>query len=216
MDRLENENLLRSSRTQRHLFVLFACVFISCCAGINASVASAENEAASDGSIVVSAIETYQLAPEDVLDIFVWEEDNLTRQVVVRPDGFISFPLAGELQAQGKTVKQLQAEITAGLQKYIPEAVVSVTVAKVAGYRVYIVGKVNNPGEFVLGSYVNVVQALTLADGVTPYAKKKDIKIVRRVGASERVFEFNYADVERGKNLSQNIILKSGDTIIVP
>lgn len=161
--------------------------------------------------------QTYKLAAEDVLDIYVWQEDDLKRQVVVRPDGGISFPLAGEVQAAGRTVKELEAVLTSRIRKYITEAVVSVTVQKVAGYRVYVTGKVNNPGEFVLGSYVNVVQALTLADGVTPFAKKRDIKVVRRDATGrEQIFRFNYAEVEQGRRMEQNITLQAGDTIIVP
>ncbi len=211
-----HSNMLSAATRRRSILSMhfLAVVFLAACANSGASDDQQSQEGI--GANQLQASISYQLAPEDVLDIFVWEEEELTRQVVVRPDGAISFPLAGEVVAQGRTVKELEAEITNKLQKYIPEAVVSVTVAKVAGYRVYVVGKVNNPGEFVLGSYVNVMQAITLADGVTPYAKKQDIKVVRRDGSSERVFKFNYADVERGRNLSQNITLKAGDTVIVP
>lgn len=159
---------------------------------------------------------SYVLAPEDVINIYVWREEDLNRSVIVRPDGGISFPLAGEVAAAGKNITELQNEITERIKKYIPGAVVSVSLEKVAGYKIYVVGKVMNPGEYVLGSYVNVMQALTIADGVTPFAKRKDIKVVRGTGESEQIFDFNYDQVERGKNTSQNILLRAGDTVIVP
>lgn len=197
----------------------FFLLSVACAQTSVAQSSSGSQDSGFDSAAPVGAVggESYRLAAEDILDIYVWQEDDLKRQVVVRPDGGISFPLAGEILAAGKTVKELEAEITSKIRKYITEAVVSVTVQKVSGYRVFVVGKVNNPGQFVLGSYVNVVQAITMADGVTPFAKKKDIKIVRRMSdGSERVYKFNYAQVEQGKGLDQNILLKAGDTVIVP
>lgn len=159
----------------------------------------------------------YRIGPEDVLNISVWREDLLQREVLVRPDGGISFPLVGDLQAAGKTPEQVQAEITARLRKYIPEPVVNVSLAKVAGYRIYVLGQVKNPGQFVVGRYVDVLQALTLAGGLTPYASENNIKILRREQPdNEVVFPFPYAAVKKGDNLEQNIILKSGDIVVVP
>src|SRR5690349_12763753 len=102
----------------------------------------------------------YQIAPEDVLDISVWKEEGLSKSVVVRPDGGISFPLAGDVQAAGKTAQELQFEITRRLAKFIAQPVVSVSVAKVAGNKIYVLGKVNKPGEYLAGRYLNVLQAL--------------------------------------------------------
>jgi len=158
----------------------------------------------------------YRIGPEDVLDISVWKEEDLQKQVLVRPDGGISFPLAGELQAGGQTAQELQAEITKRIQKYIPDAVVTVSVVKIAGLRIYVLGKVKNPGEFTVGRYLDVMQALTLAGGVTPYADEDDIKIVRREGDKEVTFHFDYSEVKNGKNLGQNILLKTGDIVVVP
>jgi len=159
----------------------------------------------------------YQLGPEDVLEISVWREEDLNKQVIVRPDGGISFPLAGNLVVAGKTVAQVESELSTRIAKYIPEAVVSVSVIKISAYKVYVMGKVNNPGEYVLGSYVSVVKALTLADGLTPFAKEKKIKVIRTDHeGNESTFKFNYAAVKDGKNLHQNITLKSGDVVLVP
>lgn len=158
----------------------------------------------------------YRIGPEDVLDISVWKEDGLQKEVVVRPDGGISFPLAGDLDAAGKTAEELQVAIAKRIRKYIPDAVVTVSLSKISGYRVYVLGKVNNPGQFVVGRYVDVMQALTLAGGLTPYASGNDIKIIRREGNKEAVFPFRYSKVRDGEELQRNILLQSGDVVVVP
>lgn len=168
------------------------------------------------GSDSGSNTNQYLLGPQDELEISVWKEDDLNKTVVVRPDGAINFPLAGEIFVAKKTVGQVQKEISRKIKNYIPEAVVTVSVAKVAGYRVYVLGKVNNPGEYILGSYVDVMQALTLADGFTPYASENDVKILRRQSGKKLMIEFDYSEVIRGKNLDQNITLLSGDIVVVP
>ncbi len=163
-----------------------------------------------------AAVPEYRIGPEDVLEIFVWKEPDLQREVLVRPDGGISFPLAGDLGAAGKTPVEVQEELTKRLQKYIPDAVVTVTVTKVVGYRIFVVGKVTKPGQFVVGRYVNVLQALTLAGGLTPYASENKIKIVRKKGDGEITLPFHYSRVKKGRSLEQNILLQSGDVVVVP
>ncbi len=184
---------------------------ISACAAI-----SPTNDFAASGSNTNYQGGAYRIGPEDVLEISVWREDSLQREVLVRPDGGISFPLVGDVQAAGKTPQELQAVITEKLQRYIPEPVVTVTAATVAGYRIYVLGQVNNPGQFVVGRYIDVLQALTLAGGLTPYASENNIKILRRENGDEIVFPFSYSAVKRGQNLDQNILLKSGDVVVVP
>lgn len=168
------------------------------------------------GNQATAAPEDYRIGPEDILDISVWKEPDLQRQVLVRPDGGVSFPLAGDIQAAGKTPNEVQEEITKKLRRYIPAAVVTVSVAEISGYRIYVLGKVNNPGQFVVGRYVDVMQALTLAGGLTPYADEDSIRIIRRSPAGERTYRFEYAEVKNGDNLDQNILLKSGDVVVVP
>jgi len=179
------------------------------------TAAAAAEETAVDSSLVGGA-PAYRIGPEDVLEIFVWKEPDLQREVLVRPDGGISFPLAGDLEAAGKTPVEVQEELTRRLQKYIPDAVVTVTVTKVAGYRIFVVGKVNNPGQYVVGRYVNVLQALTLAGGLAPYASENKIKIVRKKGDGEITFPFHYSEVKKGRRLEENILLQSGDVVVVP
>lgn len=158
----------------------------------------------------------YRIGPEDVLEISVWKEPELQREVLVRPDGGISFPLAGDVQAAGRTPGEIQAEITERIEKYIPQAVVTVSVKKISGYTIFVIGKVNKPGQFSVGRYVDVIQALTLAGGLTPFASEGNIKVLRRENGKEVVLPFEYSAVKRGKNLKQNIILKSGDVVVVP
>jgi polysaccharide export outer membrane protein len=158
----------------------------------------------------------YLIGPEDVLHISVWKEEELDREVLVRPDGGISFPLAGNMQAAGKTTEELMTEITRRIQRYIPDAVVTVTVSKVSGYDIFVIGKVNKPGQFTLGQYVDVLQALTLAGGLTPFASEDDIRIQRRENGQLKVYPFEYSEIKKGRNLEQNIILNSGDVVVVP
>lgn len=158
----------------------------------------------------------YQVCPEDVLEISVWKEEGLSKEVLVRPDGGISFPLAGDMQAAGKSAQQIQLEITRRLTKFIAQPVVSVTVLKVAGNKIYVIGRVNKPGEYAAGRYVNVLQALSMAGGLTPFAAENDIKVLRKENGRDVVFPFRYSEVRKGHNLEQNIILKGGDVVVVP
>ncbi len=158
----------------------------------------------------------YHISAEDVLQISVWKEEGLEKTVVVRPDGGVSFPLAGDVPAAGKTPVELETEIATRLQRFIPDAVVTVSVMELKGLRIYVSGKVKTPGQFTVGRYVDVLQAITLAGGLTPYANESGIKILRREGGKEVVYEFNYGDVKDGKNLKQNIVLQTDDVVVVP
>lgn len=158
----------------------------------------------------------YRLQPGDVVTISVWKEQDLQREVLVRPDGALSFPLAGEINVDGKTVEELRLALGERLAKYVPDPVVTVAVKAIGGNRVYVMGKVNRPGEFPFSSPLDVMQALSLAGGTTPYAEVNDIVILRRDNGAQRAMTFRYGDVERGKNLNQNFLLQSGDTVVVP
>ncbi len=158
----------------------------------------------------------YLIGPEDILEISVWKEEGLEREVLVRPDGKLSFPLAGDVQAAGRTPEQVQTEITERIKRYIPDPVVTVTVKAIGGNKVYVIGEVKNPGSYVIGRYVDVIQALTLAGGLTPFARENSIKVLRREGTKEIVVSFEYAEVKKGRRLEQNIFLKGGDVVVVP
>lgn len=158
----------------------------------------------------------YSLGPEDVLLISVWKDENLTREVVIRPDGMISFPLVGDILAEGRTAEELRSDLAKKLTKYIPNVNLTVTVLKVLSHKIYVVGRVNKPGEYLVGHYTDVLQALSLAGGLTPFASENDIKVVRRVLGQQQTFPFRYGDVRAGTDLEQNILLQRGDVIMVP
>jgi len=161
--------------------------------------------------------ERYAVQPGDTLEVSVWREEDLHRDVLVRPDGLFSFPLVGDIDANNKTVSQLTGEVAQRLQRFISDPVVTVTVKSIDGNKIYLLGQVNTPGAFVVNPRVDVMQALSLAGGTTPFASLNDIVIVRRnLDGSQRAMKFKYKDVERGRDLEQNILLESGDIVIVP
>jgi polysaccharide export outer membrane protein len=158
----------------------------------------------------------YRLGAEDVMLISVWKDEQLTREVVVRPDGVFSFPLLGDVQAEDRTVEEIRADLVKRLTKYIPNPNVSVAVTKVLSYKVYVVGRVNKPGEYLIGHYTDVLQALSLAGGLTPFAAENSIRVIRRNKGRQQVFPFRYGDVRKGHDLEQNILLQRGDVVTVP
>jgi polysaccharide export outer membrane protein len=158
----------------------------------------------------------FRIGPEDVLEISVWKEEGLRKDVLVRPDGGLSFPLVGDLQAAGKTVEEVRAELAKRLEKYIPDPVVSVLLQRVVSNKIYIIGRVAKSGDYPAGRYVDVLQALSMAGGLTPFADEKDIKVLRREGGTQRVFPFDFKAVSRGEKLEQNIRLQGGDVVVVP
>ena len=161
--------------------------------------------------------EPYEVQPGDILAVSVWGEPQLQIDVLVRPDGMLSLPLAGEITARNKQLSDIRLEITEKLKKYVPDADVTVALKQIQGNKVFVIGKVARPGEFLLKSNVDVMQALSMAGGATPYAEVDDIKILRRERDNhQKVFEFDYDEIKDGENLQQNIILKSGDVVVVP
>jgi polysaccharide export outer membrane protein len=158
----------------------------------------------------------YLLGPEDVVKISVWKDEHLTQEVVVRPDGMISFPLVGDVPAAGRTVEDVRLELVKRLNKFVPNPHVSVLAVKLHSYKIYVTGRVNKPGEFLVGHYTDVLQALSLAGGLTPFAAENDIKIMRRVKDEQKVYRFRYGDVRNGNALEQNILLQRGDVVVVP
>lgn len=158
----------------------------------------------------------YRVNAGDRLDISVWKEEDLQRQVLVRPDGAFSFPLAGQIVAEGRTVTEIREELEARLARYIPDLVSTVTVVDVNGNRIFVIGQVNTPGSFVMNPSLDVMQALAMAGGTTPFAALKDIRILRREAGVQRALEFDYTRVADGRSLEQNILLQSGDVVVVP
>jgi polysaccharide export outer membrane protein len=206
MRRLDVQNHSKSIRSK--VFVALAALVCM----ISLTAAFAQNPV---GEPMVSGGD-YEIGPEDVLEISVWKEKDLQREVLVRPDGWFTFPLVGNIEAKGKTAQQIQEEITQWLKEYIPNPVVSVSVKKIAGYKIFVIGRVNKPGEYVVGSYIDVLQALTLAGGLTPFAEEAKIKIVRKENGKKTILPFDYSTVKKGMRMEQNITLMCGDVIIVP
>lgn len=158
----------------------------------------------------------YAVLPGDVLQISVWKEPDLQMEVLVRPDSAFSFPLAGNISTKGLSVVELQAELAKRLGRYLSNPVVTISVMQVLGNKVYVIGQVNRPGEFVVNPQVDVMQALSMAGGLTAFADTNDIKILRRTGKLQTAISFKYNDVLKGKALSQNIMLQAGDIVAVP
>jgi polysaccharide export outer membrane protein len=160
--------------------------------------------------------EPYTINPGDLLEISVWKEPDLQREVLVRPDGAFSFPLSGDIVAVGRTVEAVRAEISQRLETYIPDLFVTVTVAEIRGNKIFVIGQVKTPGEIVMNPVVDVMQALSIAGGTTPFAQVNNIKILRRQNGKQTIIDFRYGDIIKGQDLSQNILLEVGDVVLVP
>ena len=159
----------------------------------------------------------YRLQPGDVVSISVWKEKDLRTEALVRPDGGLSFPLVGDVEAAGHTLRQVRDVLTQRLKPYIPDPVVTVAIKEIGGDHVYVLGRVNRPGEYPFSQPIDVMQALSLAGGTTPFASLNHIVILHRDGGGEQhALRFRYADVAHGRDLSQNVLLHSGDTVVVP
>jgi polysaccharide export outer membrane protein len=172
--------------------------------------------------------QSYRLRPGDVLDVTVWQDPKLNRQIVVGPDGFVSFPLAGRFKAGGQTTAAVEDALKARLQKqFTTELDVTVSFvqsekrelkeAKDAEYTVYVTGEVAKPGAFVVPKRPpTVLQAIALSGGLGPFAAAKRIHVIRKGSGGERVFPFNYRLYEKGRDLEGNITLRNGDVVVVP
>ena len=159
---------------------------------------------------------SYRIGPNDVLNIFVWKEAELTRDVTVMPDGNITYPLIGEITAQGQTATELKKAITDKLQNFVTAPEVTVIVKETRSQMIYTIGKLTRPGPYPLAPSMTVMQALSAAGGFAEWADTKNILIVRREGGKETQLRFNFKEFTSGEKLEQNILLKPGDTLVVP
>ena len=165
--------------------------------------------------------EGFVLGPEDVIEVVVWKNPDLSRQVVIRPDGKISIPLIGDVQASGQTADHLAKTITEKFKVYKENPSVSINVLEVNSYYVFMVGEVNTPGKLPLKSYTTLLQAISLAGGFTQFASSNDITIVRNVPSpdgklKELRIPVRYDDLISEEGGVYNLTLLSGDTVIVP
>lgn len=168
------------------------------------------------GGQVFAGTGDYRVGPGDVIEISVWKDDSLTRKVTIPPDGVISFPLIGDFDAGGKTVKDIRNVVTNKLREYVQDAAVSVTLLEINSMKAYVIGKVKKPGEFSVDMDTTVMQMLSMAGGLTPFASEKSIHILRTSGEDTLKIPFNYKEVLKGENLQQNILIQRGDVIVVP
>lgn len=157
----------------------------------------------------------YKIGPGDILNLSVWKNSDLTRQVTVLPNGIIHLPLAGQIKAAGLSVRELEEKLKKKLTPFVPEPEICIMVQQINSLVVYVTGKVRNPGRFLLYDNLNVLQVLSLAGGMTPFAKEKKISILRKDKGDTQMFLFNYKAVSKGEHLEQNILLKRGDVIVV-
>jgi polysaccharide biosynthesis/export protein len=158
----------------------------------------------------------YIIGPEDVLNVNVWKEAEMSATVPVRPDGKISLPLLNDVQASGLTATQLAEQVTDKLKKYVEQPRVTVVVTQVNSRRYFVLGEVTKAGAYPLVTNMTVLQALSSAGGFTQFANAKNIYVLRVENGKQNRLPFNYREVVKGRNSEQNILLKPGDTIVVP
>jgi polysaccharide export outer membrane protein len=158
----------------------------------------------------------YVIGPDDALDVIVWRDKDMSASVQVRPDGKISLPLVNDIQPAGLTPDQLRETVKAAVARFVTDPSVTIVVRQINSRKVYVTGSVNKPGPFPLSDTMTVLQMLALAGGLSEYANGKEILVMRTERGQTQSFKFNYKDVSKGKNLQQNIVLRPGDTIVVP
>ncbi len=163
-----------------------------------------------------AADQAYHIGTGDVIEISVWKDPDLSRTLVVPPDGVISFPLIDSINISNLTVADLKKAVTQKLSEFVPDATVTVMLTEINSLKAYVIGKVNSPGEYAITLETNVMQILAQAKGLTPFASKGSIKILRQEKDKIAKIPFDYGEVEKGKNLEQNIILQPGDVVVVP
>jgi polysaccharide export outer membrane protein len=164
-----------------------------------------------------AGVVNYLLSPGDFIEISVWKEESMQKeQTLIAPDGNITFPLAGTVMAAGKPMSALEEAIALKLADYIADPVVTVKLLQNNGHTIFVIGKVNKPGQYPANRRIDVMQALSLAGGLTVFADDNSIHVLRRVGNDVKVFPFDYKDVLDGEHLEQNILLEAGDTVTVP
>ncbi len=197
------------------IFILFLLAAMTVGSG-HLLAAEKKSKAKQTWSAKASA-QDYEIGAGDILGITTWKEPDFTRgEVLVRLDGKITFPLLNDVLAAGLTTMDLKRAIENGLKDYVSNPVVTVNVRQPLSKRFYILGEVRRTGEYPLVKHLTVLQAFALAGGFTEWASKKEIILLRQENGKEKIYRINYKDITRGKDFSQNIKLKTDDTIIVP
>lgn len=178
--------------------------------------ATPQAAAAAPAAAAVTPPADYVIGPEDVLSVFVWREKDLSTDVMVRPDGQVSLPLLNDVPAAGLTPEQFRQRVTEAASKYVEQPNVTVIVKEINSRKVFVTGEVEKPGPYPLGGPTTVVQLLAQAGGLREYADSKNITVMRTEHGKVSRLRFNYEDIKKGRRMEQNILLKPGDTVIVP
>lgn len=192
----------------------FALVFLLMTAILPAAEGPAETTPGAP-AVAASGDDTYRIGVEDILAISVWRDADLTREVPVRPDGRISMPLLQDIDAAGKTPRELAVEIQRRLKEYMSSPSVTVIVREVNSLKAYLTGEVVRPGPILLRSQVRLLQGIALAGGLTPFGGRGGIIIYRKSAQGEKVIELSYKDLLSGRKPEDNLILEPGDTVVV-
>lgn len=214
-----NKNTM--NKTQRYFFLSCCIGIIHCCLFLHSfrfEVHAAEQfseEAWGRQSSIKQ--KDYLIGAGDILEIMIWKNEELSKILPVRPDGKISLPLIGDIIVEGKSIAQLSGELQNTYSRYVTDPILYITVQQIRSMNFYIIGEVNAAGARPINTKTNVLQGLAMASGLTPFAKADEIKIFRtKDDGTTAIFQFDYDDVSRGRNLSQNILLERGDVIVVP
>ena len=167
---------------------------------------------------VVAAVNQvdYKLHPGDSVSVSVWRQDALQKQLIVLPDGSITFPLIGRIEVAGLTTHEIEQIITTKLKTYIPDPVVTVSVAGIDGNRAYVIGKVMHPGSLIINGPITVLQAISIVGGFDKFADEDGIKVIRSIPGGQQIIPVDYSHIISGKDMSTNVQLQAGDTIVVP
>ncbi len=190
------------------------CLLVSAVVGW--SSASVEAQAGPEPAADANVVSEYTIASGDTLQVFVWKEPELSREMIVRRDGRITVPLLGDVEAGGRTPQDLSRDLAERLSRFIEAPVVSVAVSQASSLRVFVIGHVRTPGAVPLSSRMTLLQALALAGGFLEFAKTEKILVVREGPRGSSSIPVNYKKIEGGEDLDQNIVLKPGDTVVVP
>jgi polysaccharide export outer membrane protein len=159
----------------------------------------------------------YKIGSGDVLEVMIWKEPDLSRnEVIVRTDGYLSFPLLNDLKAEGSTLLEHKTKIETGLKEFLTAPIATVTLRKSESKRFYILGEIQRTGEYPIVKELTILQAFALAGGFTQWASKSEIILVRNEDGKEKIYRVNYKDIIKGKDFGQNVKIKPDDTIIVP
>ena len=195
-------------------FITGFLVLTSCAGNIPSVKTLAQMQQPKPGA--AASEDSYVIGPGDRLSIDLWKEPDLSKQVAVRLDGKISLPLIEDLVAAGLTSAELRTQLTEEYGKYVDSPVVSVTVLESHSKKIYLLGKVTRPGEYPLQKNVTVVQAISLAGGLTEWADASNIRLIRKIKGEQKTFRVDYDAIVSGKDVSQNVQLAPEDTIFVP